>query len=498
MLKMGNSQLETYFKQLLQAESGVDSLEDYAQNYVAKNQPFPVIRPDTLNQLSPINQHVAATPRNGGFGGNPMIQAYADVRGPYLKALLAGMAFQSANQKKRNQDEIYKAKSNTIGYYTKAMEGAFLTEYQNICELFKREEWSQAFNLTTQGAISELAQTLRTLDAYIRNSLNTECFLAYEIIETVTTTSEYLVERTGELKTSFAAALKPVRETGKLSLKKLLDDMGERVMGLQAIPPDGAAVPVTSETMTRLIAMTNFLGPLSSLMLSVGDSGWKDSAASKSSFDQGPNLNSFDVGADGIQIFINYCFDTIAKLLDALNNRALTHAKSKTVSGVFVLNNISVIERAITTSELRPLLESSPRVNMLNDAKKLARKDYGQAWGALGKILIDMTPTRRPTSGSASAIDSTLILKGLNKSDRDNVKQKFTAFNAGFDDLLQKTRALTMEKDVKTVLAKESQAVVEPVYYRWFDRYHEVDKGRGKYVKYDKAAVAAIFNGMAS
>lgn len=498
MLKMGNSQLENYFRQLLQAESGMDGLEDYAQNFLFKDKAFPVIRPDTLNQLSPINQHMsAAIPRqNGAYAGSPMIQAYADVRGPYLKALLAGMAFQTAGQKKRrNQDENYKPNENTIGFYTKAMQGAFLAEYQNICELFKREEWSQTFNLTTQGAIAELAQTLRTLDAYIKASLNTECFLAYETMEAVSTMSEYLVERTGELKTPFSAALKPVRETGKSSLKTLLDDMNARVQALQTIPADGAAIPITSETMNRLQSMTNFLGPLSSLMLAVGDGGWKDSATKSS---QGPNLDSFDVSADGIQIFINYCFDTIAKLTEGLNNRALMLAKNKSVFGVFILNNFSVIERMIKGSELKPLLESSPRIKEFDTPKKRATDVYCKPWVECSKVLLDSVNTNRggggrPTSGSASAVDSTLILKGMNGKEREVIKDKFKAFNEAFTKLVAENKLLTMEKDVKIVLAKEARGTIEVLYGRFYERYFEIDKGRGKYIKFDKNAMAAIF-----
>jgi len=44
---------------------------------------------------------------------------------------------------------------------------------------------------------------------------------------------------------------------------------------------------------------------------------------------------------------------------------------------------------------------------------------------------------------------------------------------------------------VRSVLAREVQAVLEPLYARFWDRYHEVDKGRGKYVKYDKTSLSA-------
>lgn len=39
--------------------------------------------------------------------------------------------------------------------------------------------------------------------------------------------------------------------------------------------------------------------------------------------------------------------------------------------------------------------------------------------------------------------------------------------------------------------------MIEPLYARFWDRYHEVDKGNGKYVRFDKGSLAAqyIMNG---
>ena len=48
-----------------------------------------------------------------------------------------------------------------------------------------------------------------------------------------------------------------------------------------------------------------------------------------------------------------------------------------------------------------------------------------------------------------------------------------------------------MEREVRGALGREVQGVLEPLYGRFHDRYHEIDKGRGKYVKYDKAAFSA-------
>ncbi len=48
-----------------------------------------------------------------------------------------------------------------------------------------------------------------------------------------------------------------------------------------------------------------------------------------------------------------------------------------------------------------------------------------------------------------------------------------------------------MEREVKSSLGREVGNMVEPLYARFWDRYEALDRGRGKYVKYDKGTLAA-------
>ena len=93
--------------------------------------------------------------------------------------------------------------------------------------------------------------------------------------------------------------------------------------------------------MTRLQTMVDFLRPISSIMISLGDGGWKATAASNSSSDQIPSLNSFDVGADGKQIFAHYSIDTIDSLLTALEQKGKPLLKGKQALGVFLAKGLA-------------------------------------------------------------------------------------------------------------------------------------------------------------
>ncbi|CAG8949268.1 hypothetical protein HYFRA_00004893 [Hymenoscyphus fraxineus] len=490
LLKAGNAQLEGHFQNLLQE----DSMEVEPLHYITKDKPFPTLSQDKTTRLGLISSYIASTARQSR-GDSPIAQAYANVRGPYLSNTLQNLASASVNTaKKKTPDAVYRQGTNGMATYAKAMEGAFLAEYDNICALFSREEWGRVFNLTCQGAISELARTIRELNTHIKNNLATDCFLAYEIVEVISSLSQDLETRTGELRPSFSAALKPMRETAKSSLGELLEDTRRRVNALPGIPPDGAALQLTSETMTRLQNMVEFLRPISSIMISLGDGGWRSNVSPNQSSDQIPNLSSFDVGADGKQLFAKYGIDTIDQLLNCLDTKAKTLVKGKPVLGIFLANNATIVDRMVRLSDLQPLLAN--RMAIIESHRSKALKLYTSAWREPSTYLLDVQYTNRgtrPPSGSANAIDSAAILKGLSSKDKDSVKEKFRLFNASFDDLVQKHKSLSMEREVREVCGREVQQMIEPLYCRFWDRYHEVDKGRGKYVKYDKATISAVF-----
>jgi exocyst complex component 7 len=496
LIKLGNTQLESHFDKLLRGET---PREIEPLNYITKNKAFPVISQDKVTRLGLMNSYVAGTHRQSSGGSapqeSPVAKIYADIRGPYLAGSLKNLAAASINMaKKKNPDAIYRAGTNGIGTYAQAMEGMFLAEYDSICSIFTREDWGPLFQAACQNTLAELARTLRELNQHIKSHLSTDCYLAYEIVEIISNLSNKLDTRTGELKSSLAAALKPVRETAKGTLGELLDETKRKVNNMQGVPTDGAPVPIVSETMQRLQAMVEFLRPISSIMISLGDGGWRSAAAARGGGGDGiPSLASFDIGADGKEIFANYCTETIDALLTSLDGRARSALGKRPVVGVFLANSITIIERMIRDSDLAPLLEQ--RHDIVDKWRKKATGMYTETTKDVSIHLFDVIHTnraQRPTSGQG-AVDSAMILKGLTSKDKENIKNKFAAFNTSFDDMVAKHKQYSMEREVRQMFAKDIQQILEPLYNRFWDRYHEVDKGKGKYVKYDKSSISAIF-----
>ncbi|KAK7956790.1 Cullin repeat-like-containing domain protein [Apiospora aurea] len=484
LIKNGNGQLENFFDKLLRDETP-PSLEPL--HYITKNQPFPIISQDKISRLSLVNSYVA---RNA-TSENPLVKIYAEVRGQYLNQTLVNLAYASVNTAKKKSEAIYRSGTNGIGMYAQALEGMIGAEYENICSIFLRQDWGAVLQLSSQIPLSELARTLRELNNHIKAHMSTDCYLAYEVTEIMSNLASSIEERTGELKGTLAAALKPVRETAKLSLAELLDDTKRKIAALQLLPSDGAPVPVVSETMQRLQAMVEFLRPISSLMISLGDGGWKSMTTANRSTDAVPSLASFDITADGNEIFAHYCTDTIDVLLSALEQKARMLLKGKSVMGVFIANCATIVERMIRDSGLAPLLEG--RLGVLDTWRKKATALYTDNCKELSLHLFDVihtNKTQRPPSGTS---ESTAILKGLSSKDKDSIKSKFTAFNTGFDDMVARHKQYSMEREVRQMFARDVQQMLEPLYNRFWDRYHEIDKGKGKYVKYDRSSIAAVF-----
>jgi exocyst complex protein 7 len=337
--------------------------------------------------------------------------------------------------------------------------------------VFDREEWSDVYESTCQVPLQDFTKTLRELNGHIQKNLLTDCFLGFEICGMVRTLSMRLQKQTGALKDQIYDSVKPVRETSKMSLSKMLEDTRSKTQALIAVPIDGGPVDITTQTMRRLQEMTNYLEPLASILASLGEGGWNSGTANNSS-------TALDVGPDGVKLFGSYAADTVDTLLQNL-------LKGKNLQGIFMANNVAIITRIIRSSELAPLMDDYSK--KLADWRKQGTAMYLEAWREPSGYLLDVQYTNRskerPTSGGA---DSAAIVKSLSSKDKDAIKEKFKNFNTSFDDLVTRHKSYAMEPEVRNQLSKEVQNIIEPLYNRFYDRYREIDKGKGKYVKYDK------------
>ncbi|KAL8829224.1 MAG: hypothetical protein Q9170_006268 [Blastenia crenularia] len=497
LLAEGNNQLQALFRSTL-AEN-VQPVEPL--HYITKDLPFPVLPLERASKLGTIDSFLSSTAaRDASYSSreSPSVRIYAEMRGAYLSGSLHNLSAASISTSKRKaSDEIYRQGTSGIGTYASGIEGIFSAEFNNISAIFSREDWGLAFEATCRKALAEFAKTLRELNMHIKSNLPTDCFLAYEIVEIVTNVGYRIDQLSGQLKLPFADALKPIRETAKSSLAELIQDVRRRVSSMQSLPLDGSAIPFTSEVVTRMQTMTLYPQTLASIMASLGDGNWQSaaSAANSTSSTSLPSLKSVDVGADSSQLLAHYIMDTIDTLLSSLDAKTRVLLKSRSLSGVFIANNVAVIDRMIRSSDLSNVLSSSSTASpKIESWRKKGTSAYLESWREPCSALMDVQYIKRgarPPSGSNGIIDSADVIKQLGSKDKESIKEKFKNFNTSFDELSAKHKGMQMEREVRSSLAREVQAMIEPLYARFWDRYHEIDKGKGKYVKYDKGSLSA-------
>jgi exocyst complex protein 7 len=455
--------------------------------------PFPAIPQEKSSRMALINSFVASSAAQTSQKNTNITstaQIYADERGPYMNATLQNLAAASiSTAKKKDPDAIYRQGTSGIGTYATGLEGLLLAEYDSICPIFSREEWGRVYHITCRSALNEFGRTIRELNSHIKANLMTDCFLAYEIIDIVTNLSYRIDNKTGELKQPFSDLVKPIRETAKTSLSELLDDVRRRILVLQTLPPDGSVHPLTNEIVIRLQTLPLYLAPLSTILISLGDGNWSSSTSQSTSK---TSQSSYDVGADGRQLLAHYTLDMIDTLLSNSETKARNLLKGKGLLAVFMANNVAVIDRAIRTSDLYTLLgQNIPRLEIW---RKKGNSLYLDSWRDASSLLMDVQYTNRgggrPSSGPS--VNSVDIVRALSSKDKDSIKEKFKGFNGVFDDLVARHKSMNMEREVRSQMARGIQEVIEPLYSRFWDRYHEIDKGKGKYVKYDKGQLATV------
>ena len=245
------------------------------------------------------------------------------------------------------------------------------------------------------------------------------------------------------------------------------------------MPPDGNHVTLVSQT---------------------GDGTWSSTPAAASASSLNLELTP---STENPTLLSHYLLDILPTLLDTLITRSQTLHRTKPLQGIFLLNSISLLSRAISSSaDLMRYLGISPHNQKLDGYRKTASSLYMSAWREPSSHLLDTINTSNKTGAggpgprplSGQPIDSTSIIKSLSSKDKEKIKEKFRLFNSTFDDCVARHKSLYMEKDVKGHTAREVQGLIEPLYARFWDRYHEVDKGKGKVVKYGKGELASVLS----
>jgi exocyst complex protein 7 len=504
LITIGHAQMQDLFRDTLKEDARpIEPL-----HYITKQLAFPTISADKSSQLHQLGDAIASAAahmlKNYHPNDNPAARIYLEIRGKYINTSLENLATASINTSRRKDTSVYRESSSGIGTYCSGIEGMCLAEYDNVNRVFQGEDRGAVFEATCRSALGHFASTIKEVNNIIKSRVMSDCFLAFEIIDLVTPLSYRLDSRTGHLKSQFTDALRPIRETSRSSLTEVLEQTRQLATSVTILPNDGNTIPLVSETASRLRAMSTFARPISSLLSSIGDGNWRTSSQLALANSSNPSLLSIGPETENPTLLSHYLVDIVEALLSTLDAKAKSIHRTKSLQGCFLANSVAILDRAVRTSaDLGMYLGIAPHSSKLDSWRKKAATLYMDAWKEISIHLLDQintksnpsTASNRPVSGSA--VDSAAIVKGLSSKEKDKKKEQFKAFNSSFDEMVARHKSLYMEKEVRASLAKEVQTVIEPLYARFWDRYHEIDKGKGKVVKYDKGALASLLVSLA-
>ncbi|EXJ81697.1 hypothetical protein A1O1_07762 [Capronia coronata CBS 617.96] len=496
LLLTGINQLNDTYRQMLQEDA--QPIEPL--HYITKQIPFPTIAQDKVQYLSQMANAIASagaqSARLGQRDDDAAARIYAEVRGDYLHSSLQNLATASISTSRRREKDsaIYREGSSGIGAYANAVEAMFLAESENTSRIF-RGDAGKVLSMTCAKALATFTRTLSELNSVIKSRILTDCFLAYEILDLITPLGYRLESRTGQLRPQIVDALRPVRDTARASLGELIVQTKKQADSITTLPPNGSTIPLVAQTAQRLQNLATFDRPLLVLLASIGDGKWRSANTAGAGMSSNSSLNlELTPSTENPTLLSHYLLDIVDTLLGALNARSQMLHSKKSLQGIFQLNNVAVLTRAVQSSpDLARYLGINPHNAKLDAFRKSGSSLYLSAWRDPSTYLLDTihtTGAARPLSGQA--IDSTSIIKSLSSKDKDKIKEKFKLFNASFDELVVRHKSLHMENEVRSSMSREIQAMIEPLYARFWDRYHEVDKGKGKVVKYSKGELSAM------
>ena len=520
LLLTGVTQIQDQFRAGLEEDaSPIEPL-----HFITKQLAFPIISQETISRIAPLAGAIHSASAHSARFGQPhddvAARIYAEVRGPYVDNSLRNLATASQTTAKRKTADanIYRRGTNGISTYANGLEGMIMAEWENIARIFPRDVATQVLLSTTGNAMNTFQRCLKELNGMIKSRIMYEFPLAYEIIDIITPLSYRFEARTGSLRPQISDALPPIRETSRSSLTEILTSTQQAASSVSALPPDGSSIPLVSETASRLHALATNERPVASLLSSLGDGNWRRSGAGALPNPSSSTLNlELTPSSENPTLLSHYLLDLVDSLLQPLDTRSKSLHRTKPLQGIFLLNAHAILHRTIaSTPDLSRYLLITPHSVKLDAYRKTATSVYMSSWrepaahlldtivatSATGKHTSNPAPskdsssTARPISGSTSAIDSSTLIKSLSSKDKDKIKEKFRMFNASFDETVARHKSLAMEKEVRKALGDEVRALIEPLYVRFFDRYHEIDKGKGKVVKYDRQAMTTVLAGL--
>ncbi|EMR08839.1 hypothetical protein PNEG_02626 [Pneumocystis murina B123] len=443
--------------------------------YTTKNLEFPVIPKDSLSNIVLLSSFFYST----GFPESikEIEKIYHEIRAEYLSESLKLLSKGSLSTALKRGNNMYERNSNGIIIYTQALLGMFKSESLIIRDVFPKN-YQNVLLILIYPAIVTYCDTVQKLNQHIHQNMSTDFALSYEIIEEISKIMRFIDSygNEGPVINELNKSMKMMENTGIYSLSDIIERIRKRISSISSMPTDGNVSEITIESISRLLYINDYEETVTYLIMSMKNEEWN-------SFLFTDNKKTFNSNTDKKIVYRNFFSEVVDILYSQIEQKARILLKKNSHLSLFLLNNLSYIEKNIKNTNL----SSAISLNIFEKIAKIKNRyidEYLETWKGCAENLLDVTYVR---GGIANSIKLTLGSK-----ERDAIKEKFKNFNNEFDELLKLNKmAVINDIELKSTLVGEVKRIVVPLYTRFYDKYFNSDfsKHQEKYIKYDKNTI---------
>ncbi|CAG8439218.1 7431_t:CDS:10 [Ambispora leptoticha] len=483
LLKAAMLQLEELFRKWLVKWSV--PIEPLA--YTTKKLNIPGIPQAPLQNLQILASYLATSDAELGYTSD-FVKVYIEVRSAYLLKSLTMLSQASISTAEKRNKPVYE--KGTCGFisYVDAMLRMFETEYYEVVtKILPKDYVTEAFRGAIQSPLDTFVETGRQLNTRIKRNMQTDVFLAFDMLEALNTNAEAIEDIfrfAGNKDAGYGELIHSLRGAALRSFPEFIEDIKIHSSKSTALPNDGTVHELTITTLQHMKRMTDYQDAVETMLQTLGDGNWN-------SFEKEPNFSRDRAGRGALMgnaIVRHYFADCLETLSNSLDSKARTYKKAA-LTCIFLLNNYHYILKTIKAQFV--LLVDKEVESKYEKLVKKYNDAYQDTWKPCINHLMDYTYVRGGT-----------LKTTLGSNDKQSVKERFKNFNNEFDELYKVHKGYAIpDLDLRNQVIKDIKVVLIPMYNRFLDRYQqsEFSKNPTKYIRYDSSQlevmVGRLFDG---
>ncbi|KAJ3200517.1 Exocyst complex component 7 [Entophlyctis luteolus] len=482
--------------------------------------------------------------RDPGDGRYEHVRTYVDVRSKYLSKSLhalaqasvaaasatgaAGASAKAAGSVGATAASYQKGSSTFIVYFLQFLKlcKSAQAEKALIQKLIVKPQAQMCYIQSITPASDTLVETAEIIISRVKRSIQKKEFNdLYMLIDVCSNMNDLLKQYDGIIAFSGnkGAELTEIVSNSKTIIlnffREFIAELKQPEPPKPVLPIDGTVHEITSVTMNILRRLLEFELPITAML------GESSSVASSSQIplamvptltgtgQTGSSSSGASSAANLPGSLRDLCREVLALLLANLEGKAKGYKGRGVLGIIFLVNNFFFGECCgLADDSFDGLSIGVPPLQALKNIRSIGsvlldseadfdkgfnrqKEAYKASWMPCCQQLLDNVKV----DTSQNTASSTGGKVALTRSQREAIKDRFKNFNTEIDSLYTMQRGYTIaDPELRQQIIKDVKGILLPQYEAFFDRYThmEFSKSPSKYIKYDKASLEAVLDGL--